>query len=351
MTIPGIRRLRRAARWVVNRLTPQALVLLYHRVAEVPTDPHRLCVTPRHFAEHLEVLRRHYRPTALRQLAGTADRVRPAPLTVVLTFDDGYADNLYQARPLLERWHTPATVFVVSGYVGQEREFWWDDLDRLLLQPGRLPAALRLGPESSYHWELGEAAQYGEAAYQRQRSWSALDRDHPGPRQSLFCVLHRQLRPLPELQRRQVLDQLVAWAGVEWQGRPSHRTLRSEEVWKLADGGLVEVGAHTVTHPVLHALPADEQRTEIRQSKASLEEILGRPVTSFSYPYGTRADYSAATVALVREAGFRCACSNFPGAVRPAADPFQLPRLVVRDWDGDQFAKQLWEWTCGWFAG
>jgi peptidoglycan/xylan/chitin deacetylase (PgdA/CDA1 family) len=92
---------------------------------------------------------------------------------------------------------------------------------------------------------------------------------------------------------------------------------------------------------MLAAMPADSQREEISRSKVSLEGILGYPVTSFSYPYGSRDDE---TVSLVREAGFACACSTVPGTVGHGADPLQLPRVQVEDWDGEEFATRLSQW-------
>jgi peptidoglycan/xylan/chitin deacetylase (PgdA/CDA1 family) len=87
-------------------------------------------------------------------------------LEVVVTFDDGYADNLHHAKPLLERYGIPATVFVTSDYIGQEHEFWGDKLERLLLQPGALPQTLQLQVNgTAYQWSLGEAAYFSEETY------------------------------------------------------------------------------------------------------------------------------------------------------------------------------------------
>jgi peptidoglycan/xylan/chitin deacetylase (PgdA/CDA1 family) len=312
-------------------------------VAEPPSDPHLLCVTPRHFAEHLEVLRERGGLVRLPELArALRDGVLPPGQSVAITFDDGYADNLYNAKPLLARYGVPATVFVTTGYLGRGEEFWWDELERLLLRPGRLPEVLRLRVNGRIlSWNLGEAACCGADAYRRQRSWNVLEEGEPSMRQSCFRLLCRLLRPLPERQRRRVLDRLRTWAGAGSAGRRTHRALTHQEVRRLADGGLVGVGAHTVTHPVLAARPAAEQRAEIRQSKACLEEILGRPVLTFAYPYGSREDYSAETVAGVREAGLLCACSNFRGLAATDTDHFQLPRVMVMDSDGEVFARRL----------
>jgi peptidoglycan/xylan/chitin deacetylase (PgdA/CDA1 family) len=323
-------------------------VLSYHRVVELESDIHALCVTPRHFGEQLDVLRRYYRVLGLRRLTAALRDGRLPRRAVVLTFDDGYADNLHHAKPALERHALPATVFVTSGHVGQPREFLNDELDRLFLRPGTLPASLRLHVNgAACEWELGDWCRYDEDRYRRHRHWTSLLGEEPSPRHRLCLEVHEALRPLGHAERLRALDELAAWAGVPSEGRPTHRTLTRDELLRLAEGGLVEVGAHTVTHPQLSARPAAEQREEIRAGKADLEAVLGRPVTSFAYTYGSRADYTPETVALVREAGFDAACANFPGLVRRGADVYQLPRFAARDWDGDEFARRLQEWFRG----
>jgi peptidoglycan/xylan/chitin deacetylase (PgdA/CDA1 family) len=337
-------KLRRLAGRLSRGSRPGTLILLYHRVAEPCTDPWSLSVTPRHFDEHLEVLREHARPIRLQRLSrGLLEGDLP-DRSVVVTFDDGYADNLHNAKPLLERHETPATVFLTTGYIGQEREFWWDELDRLLLQPGTLPETLRLSVSGSiYRWELGKAAYYNsEDALRRLRYWRAWGVFRS--RYRLYRSLWKLLHPLTEDERRTVLDELLAWANSGPVGRPTHRPLSLKEAAELAQGKLVEIGAHTVTHPALPKLSVASQRDEIQQSKARLEEILGHPVTSFSYPHGY---LSEETVAIVREAGFACACSSVADIIRPSTDRFRLPRVVVQDWNGEEFAKRLSRWLNG----
>jgi peptidoglycan/xylan/chitin deacetylase (PgdA/CDA1 family) len=255
-------------------------------------------------------------------------------------------DNLEHARPLLERYDFPATVFVTSGYVGQTREFWWDELARLLLHPGTSSEVLQLQiGEEQQQWELGKAASYSRHDYDRYHEWNYGSDIEPSARHRVFRALYRRLSPLSDSERNEVLGALRSQITLH-EPSATHRVLTPAEVVRLAEGGLVEIGAHTVNHPVLASLPLAAQRQEVEGSKSRLEEILGRAVTSFAYPYGSRArsDYTPETVAIVRDAGFSCACSNLAQPVRPGIDLFQIARAGTRDWDGESLARRLDTW-------
>lgn len=347
MRIRGLGRLKRVTQQIKNRFAPGGLILLYHRVTEVPSDPFKLCVTPRHFAEQLEVLKQHSNPMSLQQLVQSVRDGKCPKRSVAVTFDDGYTDNLYEAKPLLEQYDIPATVFVATGNLEHEREFWWDELERVLLQPGTLPKTLCLSINgNTYQWDLGEAAYYSEDNYQRDRGWSwyVPQESDPSPRQRLYRTLYQLLHPLLTDERQKLLEQLLTWSGAESRGRSTHRSLSPKEVCALEQGSLIEVGAHTVTHPFLSKLPTTSQLHEIQQSKSRLEELLEHPVNSFAYPHG---DYTMETAGLVREVGFVCACSTVADRVWRNADCFQLPRVEVQDWDGEEFAKRLSRWFQG----
>lgn len=331
---------------VTAHQTPRALILLYHRVAELSADPWGLAVTPSHFAEQLDALKQFGQVLKLRQLETALLNGTIEDRSVALTFDDGYADNLHAAKPLLERHDMAATVFVTSGSVGSTREFWWDDLERTLLQTTRLPETLSLRINGQTHrWVLGDGSQYDVHAEPVHRQWRAWHGPEPTSRHALYRSIYELLYPLPESARRETQEALRAWAGLSAApARESHRALSPEELLDLAQGDVIEVGAHTVTHSLLSATPGPGQRYEILQSRIQLEDILGRAVTTFAYPFGKRGDYTEETVSFVRESGFSCACSNFGGRVTTDVDRFQLPRIYVGDWDGDEFIRQLSTW-------
>ena len=119
-----------AKRQIRNMLAPTARILLYHRVAEAGRDPHLLCVSPDNFRAQIKFLKENYKIIPLVKLVHDIRAGKVQRNSIVITFDDGYADNLYNALPVLEEYNAPATVFLVASYIDSNRPFYWDLPDR-----------------------------------------------------------------------------------------------------------------------------------------------------------------------------------------------------------------------------
>lgn len=338
---PGL--LQRTARQIRQRWAPGALVLAYHRLHADGSDPWSLGVSPQNFKAHLEIIRKHTRPSSLDALAQSMREGKRLPRGIVITFDDGYSDNLSHALPLLVHFEIPATVFIISAYLDQQQEFWWDELEQLLLHPGRLPATLALNFGGQTHcWPLEGDAEWTAADFQRHASWLAGGNGGPTPRHRAFIELTRHLGTLEENERRAVMAQLRSLAVMQRPGpRKGYRPLTSSELQELDRSEWMDVGVHTRTHPQLDRMPAELQREEVLGCRNDLEALLQRPVKTMAYPYGR---YAPATPGLVRALGFDCACTVDPGEVRADTDPFQINRVVVCNWTADEFAHRLGSW-------
>ena len=337
MNIVG--RLRTLAGRLAGARGSPGIVLMYHRVASDLVDPWRLCVSPANFTAQLEVLTEHFRVVTLRELVAArgGDGSRPS---VAITFDDGYADNLHAAAPLLVRQGMPATFFLTSGTLGADREFWWDELDQLLLQPGALPEYLYLQLGAAIRTiETGPAAAPlgdPQIAAATCVPWEAAGSTRLGLHYSVWNVL----RALDDVARRAALDSLGRQLGVTATRRDSHRTLTRDEARELARLPGVEIGAHSVTHASLPACTPSEQLQQMQQSRHELESLIDRPVTGFAYPFG---DSSRRTLRLAASAGFDYACTTEAGCVDRTTRPYRIPRIAAEDWPAERFAQRLAE--------
>jgi peptidoglycan/xylan/chitin deacetylase (PgdA/CDA1 family) len=320
MRVPGGKTARQSGQWLLGKMVRHAVILGYHRLIDGP-DPYRLGVSPERFAEHLAVLARTARPLPLDELPDLLVAGRVPKRTVALTFDDGYADVLHRAKPLLAQFGIPATVFVISGALG--RELWWDRLDRVASTAPAFGHRLTLPiGDSVFNWPMeGVTSSAG----------------------ALARALYPKLRALDQMARDAVLDQLGNLLGVraEADAASLRRVVTPDELRCLGDGDLVRIGAHTVTHPALSELSAGRQREEIAGSRRDLETALGRRVTGFSYPFG---DTGGGAPTIVHEAGFLYACESRSAVAWRGTDQLALPRFWVPDWDGQRFAGWLERW-------
>lgn len=263
------------------------LTLCYHRIGDAaasPLDPQLFSATAEAFDEQLEALVRHCDlvlpdevPDALRT---------PRGRFVLLTFDDGYRDNVEVALPLLRRHRARAAFYLATGFLDRPRLSWWD-----------------------------------EAAWLTRHDRRALE--------PALATIKAGTAPDVEL------DRLASATG---QVRPS--TAEADGVWmtwdmarSLRDAGMA-VGGHTVNHPVLAHLDVDQQRAEIDGCAARLRDELGVPMRSFCYPVGLPDSYDARTRGLLAEAGCETAFSFHGGHARAGRrlDLLDLPRAAVGPW-------------------
>jgi peptidoglycan/xylan/chitin deacetylase (PgdA/CDA1 family) len=334
-------RIEKAVRLLGNRLRSSVVILLYHRVASLVTDPYVLAVTPEHFAQHLDVLRKRYCVISLKELLDAIDQKRLPRNAVVITFDDGYADNFHNAKPLLESHNVSATMFIATGSIDMNREFWWDELEQILLRPGVLPDVLQLKNSGQVQtWRLRKGGEFSESDFEQNASWNLASPTDPSDRHVVLRGMWRLLHSVVPEKRSDFLNQLRSWAGTDGRARPTHPLMTRNELREL-ESSTVEIGAHTVNHPSLACLPKEHQHREISESKDYLEKCLGHKVTAFSYPFGSASDFSEDTIELVRQNGFVCACTNQRGIVRSKPELYRLPRVLVPDMDGQKFAHQI----------
>jgi peptidoglycan/xylan/chitin deacetylase (PgdA/CDA1 family) len=325
MKLPGIKTAETFSRWLRARVLGGALILGYHRISATQDDVYDVCVSPENFAGHMEALRKYACPISLSRLVQSLKQNVLPPKSVAVTFDDGYADNFYEAKPVLEKYEIPATVFVCTGYIG--KEFWWDELDRLVNRSRTDPYTLHLRTGGKqFKWHKKNVSRHASP---------------PATRDEFGRALYHYLLSLDIEDQNHAMTVIRNWSNLSSPGISTSRTLSEKEILRLADGGLIEIGAHTRHHPMLPALSMERQREEIHTNKIELEVLLGKPIKGFSYPNGRA---TADAKQIVREVGFEYACTSLHDVVRPEGDIYELTRFWQKDIDTDKFMQGLNQW-------
>ncbi|MDF1853147.1 MAG: polysaccharide deacetylase family protein [Verrucomicrobiales bacterium] len=313
------RKLREVGHWLASRAKPRCGALLYHRVDEPENDPFRLCVSPEYFAGHMESLALSGRALSVPKLQEHLSDGELPSGKIAVTFDDGYLDNLEVALPILEQFEIPATLFVTTGNLGQP--FWWDRLANLILLAPNLPELLSF-PSSS-------------------KSIPTTSKT----RRELFDYITLELRQRAPAFREEILktwESLIDAPSLA----PQQRCQSEEELKRFAQHPLIEIGAHSVTHSRLLALPYEKQAEEIKTSADRLAKITGTEVTILSYPFGLRGrDFNGDTIAAAKESGITQAFAANRGVITSDSDGYALPRLWIHNRDHTAFQTEIDRWV------
>jgi peptidoglycan/xylan/chitin deacetylase (PgdA/CDA1 family) len=288
-------------------------ILIFHRVLPEPDPLFPELPSAAEFEARMRWIRTWFNVLPLgeaveRLYAGTI-----ASRALAITFDDGYADNEELAAPILRHLGLPATFFIATGF-----------LDGATMFNDQVIEAIR----GCRHEEL-DLSPLGLPTH---RLRSAAER-----KRAIEAIL-QQIKHLEQAQRQAAADMIVRLAGTP---TPPRLMMRPDQVRSLRAQGM-EIGAHTVTHPILTRLPADAALGEMMRGKRELEAIVGEPVRLFAYPNGVpRQDYAAEHARMARECGFSAAVSTAWGAASARSDRYQLPRFTPWDTTRLRFGARL----------
>lgn len=304
---PSIRKLAaRAVTPLARRVTAQSgRLLMYHRFGE-PGEPRKTDVTT--FSAQLELLKKDFAP---RRLCDVVARLEAGealdPNTVVVTVDDGYSDFAEYAVPMLLNYEIPATVYVVSDFVGQKIWLWFDALRSIIDRAEAKKHRITLG--SRAHVAVLD---------------SEIDRH------TLWLLVADHCLALAPVELWAAIESVQRELGVALPEAPlpDYAAMTWDQI-KALDPQLIEIGAHTRTHAVLSRCSAEIQRQEIDDCKRAIEERTGRAAEAFCYPNGMPGDFNDETVSIVQDLGFRSAVMAHGGLCHRTSDRFRLERLVA----------------------
>jgi peptidoglycan/xylan/chitin deacetylase (PgdA/CDA1 family) len=293
---------------------------MYHRIAELETDPWQLAVSPKNFERQVLWLKANRDVVPLEWLLERLSSGIPSTGTVALTFDDGYGDVVREGLPILKKHQCPATIFVATDMVGAKEGFWWDTLARIFFAQRDLPDSLTLDFASRTV---------------RQGGLSHFDSQL---RHEVHLELWRHLKTATNKERSRALRYLCQWAGVEIAAPPADRCATVSELGAFSVPGFFDLGAHTASHASLTALPQAGQRAEIAASIEWIESRFKIPVVGLAYPFG---DYDGATINAAKAEGLRFACTTKSSSISHLFDNFALPRMQVSNLPEGQFSTLM----------
>lgn len=316
-----------AFRPIHNRLRKPVIVLAYHRVMPVPDadtypfDMGLVSATPEEFDWQMALIQREFDPISLSDIARyVRGRFKLPKRPIVVTFDDGYADNHDHALPVLKRHGIPATIFATVGHIGTANLLWHDWAAYLALRArhGEIPTLTGLQKVDASDSMASRRLLAGRfLSYLKTRP-------------------HAELLALLASLREQHADVI----------RPGElelaRTLSWEQVRNLSEAG-IQFGSHTISHAILSRLDPSELHDELTRSKAVLERELNVPCDTIAYPVGRSFAYTSKILAEVGLAGYRLGLAYNSGINwSHALDLFSLQRQSVElQIDRDYFRAMI----------
>jgi len=296
-----------------ERNKSRLVVLCYHSVVsdDSPVNSRTsIAVSKSEFDKQIALLRKYWNPVSLVEIESACSEKKSLPdYSVLVTFDDGFQNNFTLAAPILKKYDVPAITFLTTGLI-DNNELLWPQEVRERITDGTTNKT-RNGAQ--YNGELAEKA-VAECKKMSHEERTAY---------------------LVELRKSTTLNLEEPWK------KELYEFMSWEEVRQIRKFG-VELGGHTVSHPILSSMSPEKIREELRFCKEKIESETGRECSSFAYPNGGRADFNEAAVEEAKQAGFRIAFNLYERRNPVMLNPMSIDRFcVTRDLSLLEFEKLL----------
>ncbi len=329
--------------YYINRyFQHKAIVLMYHRIADSQADVWNIAISPENLEEQLKYLKKAGRVIPLKELVKEVRNKKIKKNSVVITFDDGYADNFYIAKPLLEKYNLPATFFIPSINIGQQKEFWWDELEQIILYTKELPSSISITiNDITIELSLNDENKLTDEIISRQIAWKAYEEPPSTLRCDIFLKIWEALKPLKNEQQQEYLKTIRSWAGCNISSRPQYQCMSIEQMKILAENELFTIEAHSSTHAALAFHDKSFQDKELISNKNYLEKILNKKIDMLAYPYGS---YNTDTIKAATGAGFEFAFTTDEESVSNKTEIHRVGRFQVKNQNATQFAESMERW-------
>ena len=288
----------------------KVVIVMYHGVVSGKRDYRHWSQLPvTRFEQQLKHLKRHYTLLHLSEILNAIRDGDPLPPhAAAVTFDDGFLNNYTTAYPVLKRYQIPATIFLTTSFVDSNDLLWCDLLFVSLRETRR--KLLDLSDFGLHKFRLRSIPEKEDAFWEIVAYMKTL----PVRRKDiLFDAIHRRLQT-----NRNGCPYLPDFVGMSWQ--QAHAMQRS---------GLIEFGAHTVTHEILSRLSPDAMRFELEESCRIVREKLQLDRISFAYPNGGRADFTFEATRILREIGCTGGLATIEGLNDRDTNLYALKRIPV----------------------
>jgi len=314
-----------------------ATVLMYHRIGSAVYDPWGLCVSAKNFETHLIALKSKYNVVRVDSLLQQIGNGKLKKDCVCLTFDDAYMDNFLAAKPLLEKYEIPATIFVASKFINRNESFWWDSLCTLILGMKNLPLHFEMSTSKGIFRYTLEKTGITDLEDELHKKWFYTETPSTS-RCDFYLKLSSALRPLPFAEITTLTKFVYDWCGASGSYLSNDWPMTKQQLQELADHPLISIGIHTATHAALSFHDLKTQQSEIAQCKQFLQENCKSFLNIIAYPYG---NYNETTIEAARMENLAGAFTTQHKALTHKSNLFTLGRFQVNDFDGSELVKRL----------